>query len=221
MEKFSLTSIALKWYFFTCLAISALFAEYFNLFMKQLGYNPGQTGLTTLMGIPQLFIPLSLMFAEKFRVRKIVAIIGVLGAFICCVLPLLSLVIPTLKPTCYTKTTETASDKATQLGYESVRLSNLSYAFRFNKKTFRSHKPLQKRKYGFNDSNNLFSNRSVLNFHRTIHLNSTPQSVYRHVLGNGLSKLHPRNRISGSKIHNSRAYFTAMAVVITKDRCTN
>ena len=210
MEKFSLRSIALKWYYFACIATAALFAEYFNLFMKQLGFNAGQTGLTTLLGIPQLFIPLSLMFAEKFRVRKIVAVIGVLGALICCVLPLQSLVVPTLKPACHTKTNVMASATATEVGNESVR-----YAFRPNKKNFGSHKSLQTRKYGFNDSNSLVSNRSAFKIPPIIHVNNSPQSVHSQHFGNGsvrLSKLQPRIRISGSQIHNPSAYLTSMTV---------
>ncbi|CAB4031601.1 Hypothetical predicted protein, partial [Paramuricea clavata] len=80
MVEFSLKSVALKWYFFSGTGSAALFSEYFNLFMEQLGFNPGQIGLTTLFGIPHLFIPLCLFFGEKFRARKIVAVFGTLAA---------------------------------------------------------------------------------------------------------------------------------------------
>ena len=103
MVKFSLKSVALKWYFFSCIGSVGLFCECFNLFMKQLGFNPGQIGLTTLFGIQHLFIPLCLFFGEKFRARKIVAVFGTLAASVCCMLPLLSLVVPALQPICNSK----------------------------------------------------------------------------------------------------------------------
>ncbi len=101
MAKFSIKSLALKWYFFNSPSSTALFSEYFNLFMKQLGFNPAQIGLTTLLGLPQLFIPLYLLFGEKFRARKILAVFGTAGLSVCCMLPLLSLIVPALQPTCY------------------------------------------------------------------------------------------------------------------------
>ena len=101
MAKFSIKSLALKWYYFNCTSSSALYGEYFNLFMKQLGFNPAQIGLTTLLGLPQFFIPLYLMFGEKFRARKTLAVLGTIGVSVCCMLPLLSLILPALQPTCY------------------------------------------------------------------------------------------------------------------------
>ena len=103
MAKFSIKSLALKWYYFNCTSSSALYGEYFNLFMKQLGFNPAQIGLTTLLGLPQFFIPLYLMFGEKFRARKTLAVLGTIGVSVCCMLPLLSLILPALQPTCYSK----------------------------------------------------------------------------------------------------------------------
>ena len=99
MAKFSITSFALKWYFFNCPSSTVLFGAYFNLFMKQLGFNPAQIGLTTLLGLPQLLIPLYLMFGEKFRARKTLAVLGTAGLSVCCMLPLLSLIVPALQPT--------------------------------------------------------------------------------------------------------------------------
>ena len=78
-----------------------LYAEYFGLFKKQLGFNLTQIGLTSLLGVPQLFIPLYLMFGEKLRSRKIAAFFGTLGLSVCCVLPLLAVIIPALQPSCY------------------------------------------------------------------------------------------------------------------------
>ncbi len=104
MAKFSIKSFALKLYFFNSPSSTALFSEYFNLFMKQLGFNPAQIGLTTLPGLPQLFIPLYLMFGEKFRARNILAVFGTIGLSVCCMLPLLFLIVPALQPTCYSTT---------------------------------------------------------------------------------------------------------------------
>ena len=114
MAKFSIKSFALKWYFFNCPSSSALFCEYFNLFMKQLGFNPAQIGLTTLLGLPQLFIPLYLMFGEKFQARRTLAVFGAIGLSLCCMLPLLSLIVPTLQPTCYSTTSIDSFDATRQ-----------------------------------------------------------------------------------------------------------
>ena len=114
MAKFSIKSFALKWYFFNYPSSAILYAEYFGLFMKQLGFNPYQIGLTSLFGLPQLFIPLYLLFGEKLRARKIAAFFGTLGLSVCCILPLLAVIVPALQPTCYA-TTSTDSVKATQV----------------------------------------------------------------------------------------------------------
>ena len=100
MAKFSIESFALRWYFFNCPSSVTLYAEYFNLFMKQLGFNPSQIGLTSLLGVPHLFVPLCLLFGEKFRARKIMAVFGTVGILVCCMLPLISLIVPAMQPTC-------------------------------------------------------------------------------------------------------------------------
>ena len=114
MAKFSIKSLALKWYFFNCPSSSVLFCEYFNLVMKQLGFNSAQIGLTTLLGLPQLFIPLYLMFGEKFRARKTLAVLGTVGLSLCCMLPLLSLIVSTMQPTCYSTTSIDSFDATRQ-----------------------------------------------------------------------------------------------------------
>ena len=101
MAKFSIKSIALKWHFFTFLSTINFYGEYLNLFMKQLGFNPAQTGFTTHMGLPNLFAPLYLLFGEKFRARKTVLIVAAVALSVCCVLPLLSLIVPPLQPKCH------------------------------------------------------------------------------------------------------------------------
>ena len=113
VTKSSIKSFALKWYFFNCPSSATLFAEYFSLFMKQLGFNPAQIGLTSLFGLPQLFLPLYLLFGEKLRARKIAAFFGTLVLTVCCMLPLLAVIVPALQPTCST-TTSIDSAKATQ-----------------------------------------------------------------------------------------------------------
>ena len=103
MAKFSLKSLALKWYFFCCPASANLYSEYISLFMKQLGFNAAQIGLTALFGLPQLLIPLFLLFGEKFRARNAVAVLGTLGTALCCSLPLVAIAIPEMKPICRTE----------------------------------------------------------------------------------------------------------------------
>ena len=100
MAEFSISSIALKWHFFSYISGVNIYQEYFNLFMKQLGFNPAQIGFTTLLGLPNLLIPLYLLGSEKFRARKTVLIIAVVAQSVCCMSPLLSLIVPALQPTC-------------------------------------------------------------------------------------------------------------------------
>ena len=104
MAKFSITFVAHKWHFFTFLSTINFYCEYFNLFMKQLGFNPAQIGFTTLMGLPNLLAPLYLLLGEKFRARKTVLIVVAVAFSVCCVLPVLSLIVPALQPKCYSKT---------------------------------------------------------------------------------------------------------------------
>ena len=113
MAQFSIKSFALKWYFLNCLSSAILYAEYFGLFMKQLGFNAASIGLTSLFGLPQLFLPLYLLVGEKFRARKSAIFFGTLVLSLCCMLPLLAVIVPALQPTCYT-TTSTASVESAQ-----------------------------------------------------------------------------------------------------------
>ena len=182
MVKFTLKSVALKWYFFSCPGSVIMFCEYFNLFMKQLGFNPGQIGLTALFGIPHLLIPLCLLFGEKFRARKIVAVFGTLGASVCCMLPLLSLVVPALQPTCYTKPyiAFKSSSKAIQLRNGTVHLNYSRYAIRSNKNHFTSTKSLKvvQQHIFINSSVDITANNpSAFMIHHTIYhlpLNNSP-----------------------------------------------
>ena len=114
MAKFSATSIALKWHFFSFLSGVNVHVEYFNLFMKQLGFNPAQIGFTTLLGLSNILIPVYLLFGEKFRARKRVLAIAVVGQSVCCMLPLLSLIIPALQPRCASGTAMDSFDPTQQ-----------------------------------------------------------------------------------------------------------
>ena len=133
MAKYSFKSQALKWHYFSYHSSSIAFVEYFNLFMKQLGFNSAQIGLTTLFGLPHLLIPLCLLFGEKFRVRKAVAVFGCLAAFVCCTLPLSALVIPALQPKCDTTSHSISNDSnhnkrlADSINYGSVHSKYVSY----------------------------------------------------------------------------------------------
>ena len=98
MNTTYLRSIALKWYFFT-LSSLAVFGEFFHLFMKQLGFNPKQIGITTLFGVPNLLVPLFNLVGDKFRARRDVLWIMSGCAIIDCILPLLPLLVSL--PTCF------------------------------------------------------------------------------------------------------------------------
>jgi hypothetical protein len=110
MAKFSIKSFALKWYLLTCPSGGILYAEYSSLFMKQLGFNPAQIGLTSLFGLPQLFMPLYLLFGEKFRARKTLAFMGTFVLLLTCTLPLLAVIVPALQPTCYSATSTDSAE---------------------------------------------------------------------------------------------------------------
>ena len=131
MAKLSLKSLALKWYFFCSPASVNLYYEYFSLFMKQLGFNSAQIGLTALFGLPQLLIPLLLLFGEKFRARNAVAVFGTLGTTVCFSLPLVAIVIPEMKPICRTEANVVKSNdslKVIQDGMLQYASSHSNYA---------------------------------------------------------------------------------------------
>ncbi|XP_046860810.1 uncharacterized protein LOC124454050 [Xenia sp. Carnegie-2017] len=95
-----LKSFMLGWFAFCNLGFQSLYAEYFNLFLKQLGFNPGQIGLTTMFGLIYLAIPFYLYFGEKYRARKVLVVFNNCMMFVVCLLPLLSLIVPSLKTKC-------------------------------------------------------------------------------------------------------------------------
>jgi hypothetical protein len=189
------------------------FSEYFNLFMKQLGFNPGQIGLTALFGIPHLLVPLCLLFGEKLRARMIVAVFGTLAASVCCMLPLLSLVVPALQPTCYTKPyiAFKSASKAIQLRNGTVHSNYSSYAFRSNKNHFTSTKSLKavQQHVFINSSVDITANNpSAFMIHQTIShlpLNSPLNTVSVHSKNSNPT----RTRITDSKPHRSKPYLTS------------
>ena len=160
MVKFLMKSFALKWYYFSCPASISLYCEYFNLFMKQLGFNPAQIGFTTLLGVLHLLIPLCLLFGEKFRARKIVAVFGTIGVLVCSTLPLLALIVPALQPACFS-TTFNDSVEATSQGIltdASVRLkSDASVRLKYA-----------------NDTSSLFASETLPYLSSTYTISSTP-----------------------------------------------
>ena len=98
MDTFSTRTIALKWYFFTSASLM-VYDEYCHLYMKQLGFTSQQIGVTTLLGLQHLFIPLLLTIGDKFRARKQIAWIVTIIAIVNCSLPLLPLIMNL--PTCF------------------------------------------------------------------------------------------------------------------------
>ena len=98
LDTYTIRTIALKWYFFTSASL-VVYDEYSHLYMKQLGFTSQQIGITTLLGVQHLFIPLLLTIGDKFRVRKVLAWIVTIIAIINCSLPLLPLIVNL--PTCF------------------------------------------------------------------------------------------------------------------------
>ena len=91
MALFNIKSIAFKWYFFTICSFND-YAEFYHLFLKQLGLNPHQIGMTNLFGVQQIFIPLVLLIGDRYRVRNLIIWIASCLAVISCLLPLLPIV---------------------------------------------------------------------------------------------------------------------------------
>ena len=134
MAKLSIRSIALKWHFFTFVSTTSFYEEYFNLFMKQLGFNPAQIGFTTLLGLPNLLAPLYLLLGEKFQARKTLLIVVAVALSVCCVLPLLSLIVPQLQPKCHLKT---SMDSFTPTQQTVLKYAPLHWKYVNNTKIFK------------------------------------------------------------------------------------
>ena len=109
MAMFLINSFMLKWFYFNCVGSVILYSEFCHLFLKQLGFNPQQIGLTTLIGAPHILVPLFLLIADKFRARKLVASVASVGVIFTCLLPLLALIVPL--PTCFAANSQTANSQ--------------------------------------------------------------------------------------------------------------
>ena len=143
----------------------------------------------------------------------IVAVFGTLAASVCCMLPLLSLVVPALQPTCYTKPyiAFKSASKAIQLRNGTVHSNYSSYALRSNKNHFTSTKSLKavQQHVFINSSVDItVNNPSAFMIHQTIShlpLNSPLNTVSVH------SKISDptRTRITDSKPHRSKPYLTS------------
>ena len=102
MERFSIKSIALKWFYFWSVGSAIIYSEFSNICMKQLGLSPRQIGLTNLMGVSNLFIPSCLFIGDKFRARKLLVIIGLVFLVVCYFLPLLPFTVSSPAIFCFT-----------------------------------------------------------------------------------------------------------------------
>ena len=80
MSRLSLESLALTWGFFFLTSSTTTFEEYSPLYMKQIGLNANEVGLTSLIGIfaPSLLVPPIGFIADKFRARKLVLFTAIL-----------------------------------------------------------------------------------------------------------------------------------------------
>ncbi|XP_028414378.1 uncharacterized protein LOC114537529 [Dendronephthya gigantea] len=101
MEMFSIKSLALKWFYFSCVGSVSLYAEFCHLWFKQLGFSPKQIGFTTLMGGQHFLVLFILLLADKFRARKAVSFMAIIGVTLTGFMPLLPLVVSL--PTCFTE----------------------------------------------------------------------------------------------------------------------
>ena len=73
------------------------FGEYSPLYLKQLGLSASQVGLSTLMGLPLLFVPLAGYLGDRFRARKLVLLISIVILILQALAPLLNPLFTTLQ----------------------------------------------------------------------------------------------------------------------------
>ena len=98
MALFNIKSIAFKWYFFTISSLG-VYAEFYHLYMKQLGLNPSQIGMANVFGVQHIFVPLVLLMGDRYRARNLIIWIVSCLCSINCLLPLLPIVVSL--PTCF------------------------------------------------------------------------------------------------------------------------
>ena len=115
MALFSIRSLALKWNYFFISGI-IVFVEYFNLYMKQLGFSSFHIGFTTLFGALQPLEPLFGFLGDRFRARKLIFKVLTPLLFLIILAPLLPLVVSL--PTCFVNQSETSINQASHLSKE-------------------------------------------------------------------------------------------------------
>ena len=228
MVEFSLRSIAIKWHFFWYQSGVNVFSEYFNLFMKQLGFNPAQIGLTTLMGFSSLLIPLCVICGEKFRARKTVLVILALGLSLCCMLPLLSLIVPALQPKCYSQTSTNLSNAKQQALSRKppVPLSYANNTRNLKRSTAgngihlsRGNAPYFRRKSrasnGSIRTNHARKRPSDSNLEYFLNYSTTSIYVSRHT---SLHPVYSKNPTRSSTIHHPQPWLSALFIILILSR---
>ena len=194
--------------------------------MKQLGFNTAQIGLATLFGALDLLILSCLLLGEKFRARKIVLVIVALGVSVCCMLPLLSLTVPTLKPKCSATILLNSSDTTQHivLRNASEHSKYANYTSNQAASADRDHRSLP-----YLPSANAISltslkkNRSVdlsKNIIDSSYLSSNVSaSIQNSLRTNGsLHTNYSSDSINASKIHNPQPSLSALFLVLTLSR---
>ena len=126
MAKFDIKSVALKWYFFTTASVS-VYEEFSHVFMKQLGLNSQQIGITNLCGVQHIFIPLLLYVGDRYRVRNLV--IWIVSSLLAISSLLLLLPVVVSLPSCFG--TKSGSNNSCKTIYISVRQCLLMETIRF------------------------------------------------------------------------------------------
>ena len=187
--------------------------------MKQLGFNPAQIGLTTLVGLPNLLVPLCLLFGERFRARKTVLVVSAVALSVCCVLPLLSLIVPPLQPKCYSKTSMNSFDTTQQAVLKNAPV-HLKYAnntsifkrsvvsSRFNLTTLSLRESLRPK----NGTNDAPKQPSKSKSNNSLHHLTTKVSTLTN------TSSHFNNPTLLSKIHHPQPWMSALFVILILSR---
>ena len=136
MAFFSIKCLALKWnYFFTSGVI--VFVEYFNIYMKQLGFSSFHIGFTTLFGALQPLEPLFGFLGDRFRWRNLIFKVLTPVLLLITLTPLLPLVVSF--PTCFVNQSETSINQGSHLSKEYLQSAvNTRHSMSFHKSTIRS-----------------------------------------------------------------------------------
>ena len=116
MAFVSLESLALQWSWFFLGSGVVVFHEYLALYMQQLGLSLAQISWMSLMGVPQLTLPLFAFLGDRFRARKLILTALLLVFFITTLAPLLPLVVSL--PTCFEKPSESSVNGTSLIGTE-------------------------------------------------------------------------------------------------------